>query len=339
MLLLNACGHCLAGNAFWTAGLLEALSSELWALSSGLWVLSSELWTLESSELCIVFMSSELWALSSGELLLLLYSTWQSKSGVFQHCLRTFLVCLSTFLHAFLCAFILHSSTACVHFNYFRALFACIFIGISVYRTQYSGLSEKCLNAVGMHAHSAGTRQGCAQEPLVRIYTVFQHCLRAFLLLSNTLCVHFYCFLLHFHFYSIMFLVWIGPKNAIEMHSRYLTAVLVIHFKQNSHQEVCFMKQNMHTPCFMSCFILALTLFLVLTLFLAFTHVCILILLIQALFWLHLHNVPVLILLKINDTGPYGIHLTRHHVDFLTLGSMCLLIFIISTLTFRSRSC
>ena len=28
-----------------------------------------------------------------------------------------------------------------------------------------------------------------------------------------------------------------------------------------------------------------------------------------------------------------------HHVDFLTLGSMCLLIFIISTLTFRSRSC
>ena len=140
--------------------------------------------------------------MSCGELLLLLYSTWQSKSGVFQHCLRTFLVCLSTFLHAFqhclLCAFILHSSTACVHFNYFRALFACI----SVYRTQYSGLSEKCLNAVGMHAHSAGTRQGS-----VRIPTVFQHCLRAFLLLSNTLCVHFYCFLLHFHFYSIMFLV------------------------------------------------------------------------------------------------------------------------------------
>ena len=125
---------------------------------------------------------------------------------------------------------------------------------------------------------------------------------------------------------------------------------------------------------------------------------------IQALFWLHLHtfvcvcmclyvlvgrvapqtrmlfrrtlyqNVPVLILLKINDMGPYGIHLTKwhlisrhhgeiyttrsvqsrppqfqqpqdrtehrtHHVDFLTLGSMCLLIFIISTLTFRSRSC
>ena len=85
-------------------------------------------------------------------------------------------------------------------------------------------------------------------------------------------------------------------------------------------------------------------------------------------------NVPVLILLKINDMGPYGIHLTKwhlisrhhgeiyttrsvqsrpppfqqpqdrtehrtHHVDFLTLGSMCLLIFIISTLTFRSRSC
>ena len=32
------------------------------------------------------------------------------------------------------------------------------------------------------------------------------------------------------------------------MHPRYLTAVLVIHFKQNSHQEVRFMKQNMHTP-------------------------------------------------------------------------------------------
>ena len=85
-------------------------------------------------------------------------------------------------------------------------------------------------------------------------------------------------------------------------------------------------------------------------------------------------NVPVLILLKINDKDPYGIHLTKwhlisrhhgeiyttrsvqsrppqfqqpqdrtehrtHHVDFLTLGSMCLLIFIISTLTCRSRSC
>ena len=70
-----------------------------------------------------------------------------------------------------LCASLLYSSTAYVHFNYFRALFA-------VYRTQYSGLSEQCLNVVGMHAHSAGTRQGA-----VRIPTVLQHCLRAFLLL------------------------------------------------------------------------------------------------------------------------------------------------------------
>jgi len=32
------------------------------------------------------------------------------------------------------------------------------------------------------------------------------------------------------------------------MHPRYLTTVLVIHFKQNSHQEVRFMKQIMRTP-------------------------------------------------------------------------------------------
>ena len=155
MLLLNACGHCLAGNAFWTAGLLEALSSELWALSSelwalssGLWVLSSELWTLESSELCIVFMSSELWALSSGELLLLLYSTWQSKSGVFQHCLRTFLVCLSMFLHAFLCArlYCIPALLACISTTFEHSLHAFLsesqYIELSILGCQKSAWTQ-----------------------------------------------------------------------------------------------------------------------------------------------------------------------------------------------------
>ena len=112
-------------------------------------------------------------------------------------------------------------------------------------------------------------------------------------------CAHFYCVPALFACIPTTFPTQSHhsrlDKVFIEMHPRYLTAVLVIHFKQNSHQEVCFMKQNMHTPCFMSCFILALTLFLVLTLFLAFTHVCILILLIQALFWLHLHTFAFLL--------------------------------------------
>ena len=187
MLLLNACGHCLAGNAFWTAGLLEALSSELWALSSelwalssGLWVLSSELWTLESSELCIVFMSSELWALSSGELLLLLYSTWQSKSGVFQHCLRTFLVCLSTFsvrvYTAFqhcLRAFQLLWSTLCMHCYRNLSISNSVFWAVRKVLERSRNACTQCWNAAGMRTGN-----------LVRISTVFQHCLRAFLLLS-----------------------------------------------------------------------------------------------------------------------------------------------------------
>ena len=125
----------------------------------------------------------------------LLYSTWQSKSGVFQHCLRTFLVCLSTFLHAFLCA----------HFCGTPALLACISTTLkhSLHASQLLSSTTfehtctriKYWKVVGMHAHSAGTRQGCA-----RIYTVFQHCLRAFLCLhvhllssSRVYTVFIYC--------------------------------------------------------------------------------------------------------------------------------------------------
>ena len=172
----------------WTAGGSElwALGSELWALGSELWALSSELWALDSGELWALYSIHELWALSS-EL------WWASSLTVFHLAVQkwcipalfTYIPSLSQHVLACisLCAFLRYSSTACVHFHRFRAFFACIFIGISVYRTQYSGLSEKCLNAVGMHAHSAGTRQGCAQETLC-----------AFLLCSSTVCVHSYYF-------------------------------------------------------------------------------------------------------------------------------------------------
>ena len=209
----------------WTAGGSElwALGSELWALGSELWALSSELWALDSGELWALYSIHELWALSS-EL------WWASSLTVFHLAVQkwcipalfTYIPSLSQHVLACisLCAFLRYSSTACVHFNYFEALFACIVIGISVYRTQYSGLSEKCLNAVGMHAHSAGTRQGCAQEPLVRIYTVFQHCLRAFLLLSNTLSRIFYCILLHFYSIPITF----------PLHFYYISIIFPLHF-------------------------------------------------------------------------------------------------------------
>ena len=45
--------------------------------------------------------------LESCRAVLLLYSTWQSKSDVFQHCLRTFRLCLSTFCVSF--------NTCCAH--------------------------------------------------------------------------------------------------------------------------------------------------------------------------------------------------------------------------------
>ena len=65
-------------------------------------------------------------------------------------------------------------------------------------------------------------------------------------------CAHFYCVPALFACIPTTFPTQSHhsrlDKVFIEMHPRYLTAVLVIHFKQNSHQEVRFMKQNMHTP-------------------------------------------------------------------------------------------
>ena len=57
--------------------------------------------------------------LESCRAVLLLYSTWQSKSVVFQHCLRTFLLCLSTFCVSF--------NTCCAHSYCIPALCACTF--------------------------------------------------------------------------------------------------------------------------------------------------------------------------------------------------------------------
>ena len=56
--------------------------------------------------------------LESCRAVLLLYSTWQSKSDVFQHCLRTFILCLSTFCVSF--------NTCCAHSYCIPALCAYI---------------------------------------------------------------------------------------------------------------------------------------------------------------------------------------------------------------------
>ena len=105
-----------------------------------------------------------------------------------------------------LCASLLYSSTAYVHFNYFRALFA-------VYRTQYSGLSEKCLNVVGMHAHSAGTRQELCASLLCSSTAS-----RGKVPKISTLCLHFYCFLLTILFsFSITFPLCIAFPYAFPM--------------------------------------------------------------------------------------------------------------------------
>ena len=240
MLLLNACGHCLAGNAFWTAGLLEALSSELWALSSGLWVLSSELWTLESSELCIVFMSSELWALSSGELLLLLYSTWQSKSGVFQHCLRTFLVCLSTFsvrvYTAFqhcLRAFQPLSSILCMHFCRNLSISNSVFWAVRKVLELSRNACTQCWNAAGMRTGTPCAHLYCIPALLACIPTTFQYFITHFLLHFIAFLFHSYyisiAFLLHFHYISIAFLMhYISIAFLFQHFLRVLTLFLAL---------------------------------------------------------------------------------------------------------------
>ena len=56
--------------------------------------------------------------LESCRAVLLLYSTWQSKSHVFQHCLRTLRLCLSTFCVSF--------NTCCAHSYCIPALCAYI---------------------------------------------------------------------------------------------------------------------------------------------------------------------------------------------------------------------
>ena len=84
----------------------------------------------------LISIAGELESWRAGELeswraVLLLYSTWQSKSAVFQHCLRTFLLCLSTFCVSF--------NTCCAHSYCIPALphaeknpngpdYACIFM-------------------------------------------------------------------------------------------------------------------------------------------------------------------------------------------------------------------
>ena len=233
--------HCLTRKCFcWMHADLWALSSELWALSSELcihelWFMSSELWALSS-----VFMSSELWALSSGELLLLLYSTWQSKSGVFQHCLRTFLVCLSTFsvrvYTAFqhcLRAFQPLSSILCMHFCRNLSISNSVFWAVRKVLELSRNACTQCWNAAGMRTGTPCAHLYCIPALLACIPTTFQYFITHFLLHFIAFLFHSYyisiAFLLHFHYISIAFLMhYISIAFLFQHFLRVLTLFLAL---------------------------------------------------------------------------------------------------------------
>ena len=118
-----------------------------------------------------------------------LYSTWQSKKAVFQHCLRAFLLHFSYFPALPYFSFCARSYcipapphaenyTLCVHLNCVALL------------SQHIRLCAflLCSSTVGVHfyyvqAHSAAHSALSA--------TVLRHCVRAFLLYSSTFLVAF----------------------------------------------------------------------------------------------------------------------------------------------------
>ena len=157
MLLLNACGHCLSGNAFWeffrdclNRIYLKEILLNKWdfrptAASTSLRLIVGNLIYSDRSLPALFFVRIP---------------------TVFQHCMRAPLLCSSTFLHAFL-------------------LFLSTFLCAHPYCTPARPRAEN--NPIWVHYACIAI---AILLPLalffVRIPTVFQHGLRALLLCSST---------------------------------------------------------------------------------------------------------------------------------------------------------
>ena len=179
MLLLNARGHCLSGNAFWTAGLLEAF----WTAGSFLdcfWTTGGfleDFWTAGD-------FVEDFW--TAGGFL----DCWTASGlleALFSYCIplgSPKVVYSSTvYVHSYSVSalFVFHSSTfLCAHPYGIPALSACIPTNL-----QHS-----------LHAFF------CMSIACVLIWTASPLC--AFLLCSSTVGVHFYCIAALFACFSII---------------------------------------------------------------------------------------------------------------------------------------
>ena len=135
----------------------------------------------------------------------------------------------------------------------------------------------------------------------VRISTVFRHCVRAFLLFSSTFCVHFY-------YFPALFSVRISTVfSTVGVHFYYVAAL----FACISAVFVCVCMCVFVCVCMCCIVCVCMCLYVLVGRVAPQTRM---------LFCRTLYqNVPVLILLKINDMGPYGIHLITPHCISITL--------------------
>ena len=167
----------------------------------------------------------------------------------------------------------------------------------------------------------------------MRISTVFQHCRRAFLLHCSTLCMLFYYTPVLYsstvcvHFCYIQALFWLHLHTFVCV--SFNACIPFIIFKRNGDLtgSPCWWPIRMERCNAVRSLSVLLCRWKSVPLF-CYLAVCV--------HFCEGEGVPsfayAYFFISIYRWG-------SHHVDFLTLGSMCLLIFIISTLTFRSRSC
>ena len=155
----------------------------------------------------------------------------------------------------------------CVHFYYVQSLSVCISIILQLCSStgyvhfhcfgRLSGLFwtvfQHCLRAFLLHFYRAPALFS------VRMSTVFQHWVRAFLLICSTLCMHFYCISIAFHLF---------PSTCIRAHFYCVPAL-----------SACISTRFKHT-----------VLHTVHSLLLYSGTVRVHSYYIQALFWLHLHT-------------------------------------------------
>ena len=130
---------------------------------------------------------------------------------------------------------------------------------------------------------------------------VFRHCVRAFLLFSSTFCVHFY-------YFPALFSVRISTVfSTVGVHFYYVAAL----FACISAVFVCVCMCLFVCVCMCCIVCVCMCLYVLVGRVAPQTRM---------LFCRTLYqNVPVLILLKINDMGPYGIHLITPHCISITL--------------------